>query len=35
MQKIEVEYGLYFTGRVARPPLEKRARVEAIITRQG
>ena len=35
MQKLEVEYGLFFAGRVSRPPLEARSRVEAIITRQG
>ena len=33
LHQLEVEYGLFFAGRVPRPPMETRARVEAIIAR--
>ena len=35
LHQLEVEYGLFFAGRVSRPPMETRARVEAIIARWG
>ena len=35
LHQLEVEHGLFFAGRVPRPPVETRARVEAIITRWG
>ena len=31
MKKLEAEYNMYFAGRLQRPPLEMRKRVEGLV----
>ena len=33
LKRLEAEYTMFFSGRLARPPIETRRRVEALITR--
>ena len=35
LKQLEAEYNMFFAGRLARPPLETRRRVEAVFRRWG